>query len=67
MEKEKIERINALARKSRTTGLSEAEKEEQQQLRTQYLREFRKNMEHTLRCVQVQQPDGTLEPLRKKQ
>lgn len=67
MEKEKVERINELARKSRTTGLTAEEKEEQQQLRTQYLREFRANMEHTLRCVQVEQPDGTLEPLRKKE
>lgn len=67
MKQEKIERINALARKSRTIGLTEAEKEEQQQLRTQYLRDFRENMEHTLRCVRVQQPDGTVEPLRKKQ
>lgn len=67
MEKEKVERINALARKSRTAGLTEEEKEEQHQLRTQYLREFRENMEHTLRCVQVEQPDGTRQPLRKKQ
>lgn len=66
MEKEKVERINELARKSRTLGLTEEEKEEQHLLRTQYLREFRANMEETLRCVQVQQPDGTVEPLRKK-
>ena len=67
MEKEQVARINELARKSRTVGLTPAEKEEQQHLRTQYLREFRENMEHTLRRVRVEQSDGTHQPLRKKQ
>lgn len=67
MDKEQVERINALARKSRTEGLSEEEKEEQQRLRTQYIHEFRQNMEHTLQSVRVQQPDGSVKPLKKKQ
>ena len=67
MEKEQIARINELARKSRTSGLTPEEKDEQQRLRTQYLREFRQNMEDTLRCVRGEQADGTYTPLRKKQ
>ena len=39
MTNEKIARINELARKSKTTGLTEAEKAEQQALRDEY-REF---------------------------
>lgn len=36
MDKEKITRINFLARKSKTEGLTEAEKTEQTQLRNEY-------------------------------
>ena len=66
MEKEQIERINELARKKKTVGLTEAELEEQAALRQQYLREFRANMEETLKAVRVEQADGTYKPLEKK-
>ena len=66
MEHEKIERINELARKKKTVGLTAAEQEDQAELRAQYLREFRANMEDTLRRVRVEQADGTYKPLVKK-
>ena len=66
MEHEKIERINELARKKKTVGLTEAEALEQAQLRAQYLREFRANMEATLQAVRVEQADGSYKPLVKK-
>ena len=66
MEHEKIERINELARKKKTIGLTEEELNEQAELRAQYLREFRENMEATLRAVRVEQADGTYKPLEKK-
>ena len=66
MEHEKIERINELARKKKTVGLTAQELEEQAQLRQQYLREFRANMEETLKMVRVEQEDGTYKPLEKK-
>ena len=66
MEHEQIERINELARKKKTVGLTEAEALEQAQLRAQYLREFRANMEATLQAVRVEQPDGRYKPLVKK-
>ena len=37
MTQEKIARINELAKKSKTTGLTDAEKAEQQTLRQEYL------------------------------
>ena len=67
MEKEQIERINELARKKKTVGLTAEEVEEQQALRAQYLREFRANMEATLQAVRVEQEDGTYKPLVKKE
>ena len=66
MEKEQIERINELARKKRTVGLTAAELEEQSQLRAQYLKEFRANMIATLESVRVEQEDGSYIPLKKK-
>ena len=66
MEKEQIERINELARKKKTVGLTGAEVEEQAALRAQYLKEFRANMEATLQAVRVEQADGTYKPLEKK-
>ena len=66
MEHEQIERINELARKKKTVGLTEAEVQEQAALRKHYLAEFRANMEDTLRRVRVEQEDGTYKPLVKR-
>ena len=66
MEHEQIERINELARKKKTVGLTEAEALEQAQLRAQYLREFRANMEAPLQAVRAEQPDGSYKPPVKK-
>ena len=66
MEHEQIERINELARKKKTVGLTEAEALEQARLRAQYLKEFRANMEATLQAVRVEQADGSYKPLVKK-
>ena len=44
-----IQRINELARKSKTeSGLTEAEKEEQQLLRKQYIEAFKANLRSQL-------------------
>ena len=66
MKPEQIARINELARKSRESGLTESEAAEQRQLRSQYLKEFRANMEQTLQNVRVVQEDGSCLPLQKK-
>ena len=60
MEKEKIDRINHLARKHRSEGLTEEEKLEQQQLRDEYRTMFRSNMEQQLDRVYYKMPDGSL-------
>lgn len=66
MEHKKIERINELARKKKTVGLTKAEVEEQAALRREYLDGFRANMEEVLKSVRIQNPDGTTRPLEKK-
>ncbi len=66
MEKEKIQRINELARKSREEGLTEDEKSEQQALRQEYLRAFREGTEAQLQNLVIRRPDGTEEHLTRK-
>ena len=66
MEKEQIERINELARKKKTVGLTEAELEEQARLRKQYIAEWRASMESVLQSVIIQNENGTQTPLQKK-
>ena len=61
-----IARINARARTKKTVGLTATELEEQAALRAQYLKEFRMNMEDTLKRVRVEQADGTYKPLVRK-
>ena len=51
--KELISRINELARKQRTTGLTAAEKEEQQRLRAAYLTDIRAQVKGMLDRVEI--------------
>lgn len=66
MEKEKIDRINELARKKKATGLTTEEATEHAALRQEYLDGFRENMRLILENTYVQKPDGTKEKLKKK-
>ncbi len=61
---EKIDRINALARKSKTEeGLTEAEKEEQQKLRREYIDAYKASLHAQLGNTVIVRPDGTRERL----
>lgn len=51
--KEKIARINFLARKSKEMGLTEQEREEQKSLRQEYLSSFRENFIKQLECIEI--------------
>ena len=59
MTDEKIQRINALAKKAKAEGLTEAEKQEQQTLRAEYVADFRKSLKAQLDNTVVINPDGT--------
>ena len=52
MDKEKIERINYLARKSKGEGLTSEEKEEQAELRALYLADFRTHFRAQLENIE---------------
>lgn len=62
-----IDRINALARKSRTPeGLTVEEKAEQMELRRRYVAAVRENLTAQLDHTVIQEPDGTKRPLKPK-
>lgn len=61
MEKEKLDRINALAHKSKNEGLTEEEKAEQASLRAEYIAEFRAQFTGILDHTVIQYPDGRKE------
>ncbi len=64
MNEEKIARINELYHKSKTEGLTEEEKAEQQALRKEYVQAIRGNIRSTLDNASIQNPDGTVTPLK---
>ena len=66
MEKKQIDRINELARKKKTVGLTEGEAEEQARLRSRYLAEFRANLQAMMDQVYIEREDGSYEKLEKK-
>lgn len=51
--KEKIDRINFLANKSKKEGLTETEKIEQKRLREEYLQNFRANFRKQLDSIEI--------------
>ncbi|MDX8360188.1 MULTISPECIES: DUF896 domain-containing protein [Bacillaceae] len=55
---EKINRINYLSKKSKSSGLTDEEKREQQDLRKEYIQSFRNSMENTLHSVKVVDKEG---------
>ena len=66
MEKEKIDRINALAKKQKEIGLTEEEKAEQKVLREEYIEGFRRNLRGILGNTYIKNPDGTVKKVESK-
>ena len=68
MLEEKIQRINELARKSKTPeGLTEEEKAEQKQLRQEYIAEWRQGVVQVLDNTYVMDENGVKRKLEKKE
>lgn len=53
LSKEKLDRINFLAQKKKTEGLSKEELEEQAELRKAYLEAFRKSFRQQLDQIEI--------------
>lgn len=66
MEQAKIDRINVLARKSKTEGMTEAEKEEQAALRREYVAAVKRNLTAQLENTYLVDEKGRKRKLRHK-
>lgn len=66
MEQNKIDRINFLARKAKTEGLTDAEKAEQQTLRAEYIAAYRRSLRAQLDNMVLVDEDGNERTLKKK-
>lgn len=66
MNQTSIDRINELARKSKTVSLSPEEKEEQRKLRSEYIANIRMNLRAQLDNIDIQEKDGSITNLGEK-
>jgi uncharacterized protein YnzC (UPF0291/DUF896 family) len=53
LKREKIERINELARKAKSEGLTDEELTERDELRREYLDAIRRNFKQTLDSIEI--------------
>lgn len=67
MDQTKVDRINYLARKSKTEGLTDEEKAEQKVLREEYIEAYRRSLRGLLDNTVIQRPDGTKEKIKPKE
>ncbi|MCE4957162.1 DUF896 domain-containing protein [Macrococcoides caseolyticum] len=58
LEQEKMNRINELAQKKKSVGLTEEEGREQTLLRKEYLQTFRNSFQKTIENAKVIDPEG---------
>lgn len=65
-QEERLARLNELAAKDRTNGLTDEEAAEQKRLREEYRVVFRQAFRGILDNTYVQQPDGTRVKLQRK-
>lgn len=61
-----IPRINELYKKSKTVGLTEEEKIEQQKLRQEYLASIRMSLKAQLDNIDIEEADGSITNLGEK-
>ena len=66
MTDEKIQRINELYKKSKTVGLTDAEKKEKKVLRREFVDSFKRNLRGQLDNISIQELDGSITNLGEK-
>ena len=66
MEQKKIDRINELARKAKSEGLTEEELVERDKLRREYIDSFKASLVGQLENTYILRPDGTKEKIEQK-
>ncbi len=63
---DRLKRINFLAQKAKTEGLTDEEKAEREVLRKEYLEDFKNKMRGQIENIVIVDKDGTQTPIRRK-
>ncbi|WP_067843648.1 DUF896 domain-containing protein [Amphibacillus sediminis] len=58
LSKDKLNRINQLAKKAKNEGLTVSEKQEQEQLRAEYLKNVRSSFKNQFKGMKIIDPNG---------
>lgn len=66
MDNIKIDRINTLAHKAKSVGLTEEEKKERDALRKEYIATIRMNLRSQLDNISIKEKDGSITNLGEK-
>ena len=66
MDARKIDRINTLAHKAKSVGLTDEEKREQTLLREEYLESIRASLRSRLDSIDIKEADGSIMNLGEK-
>lgn len=66
MDNIKIDRINTLAHKAKSVGLTEEEKKERDALRKEYIATIRMNLRNQLDNINIKEEDGSITNLSEK-
>ena len=66
MAREKIDRINELARKKKSVGLTEEELQEQAILRKEYIESYKQSLISQLENTYIVEPDGSKRKVTRK-
>ena len=66
MDNTKIDRINTLAHKAKSVGLTEEEKAEQAELRKEYIAAVKGNLKAQLNNISIKESDGSVTNLGEK-
>ena len=66
MDARKIDRINTLAHKAKSVGLTDEEKREQTLLREEYLESIRASLRSRLDSIDIKEADGSITNLGEK-
>ena len=66
MTQEKIDRINELARKKKSVGLTEEELQEQAVLRKEYIESYKQSLIAQLENTNIVEPDGSKRKVTRK-
>lgn len=66
LSKDKIDRINELAKKAKNSQLTQEEEQERAVLRSEYIEAVKDSLHHSIKHIHIKEENGEVNPIRKK-